>query len=165
MNRFIFLFLTQLFVHILYAQEVDVYAFARTPQLANYQLRQSEVSYSQGVSAGLGITHQNKFLELGSFIFDGNTHGYYAFFGSVLKSTELGSVTSLNTNWFGETTYLPVQQEEDQATWIYTGGLCLFPNVQLQQVNIGVPLCFGLAYQRKSIALNSRFILNLSYQF
>lgn len=164
MNKFIFFVLMVAFSHIIAAQSVGAYVFARTPQIVNYQMSRSEVLYSQGVSAGLGITHQNKFLELGSVIFDGNSHGYYSFFGSVLKSTELGSVAGLNSNWFGEVTYLPTQKEGDQATWIYTGGLCLFPNVQLKQVNIGIPLCLGLAYQQKAFSLNSRFILNLSYR-
>ncbi len=146
------------------AQRPGAYAFVRTPQSVNYQLRSSELSYGQGVSMGLGITHQNKFLELGSFISEGDDHGYYSFFGSVLQVAELGSTVKLNTNWFGEVTYLPVRRERDQAEWIYSGGLCLFPNVQLKQVNIGMPLCFGLAGQKSTLSFNSRFMVNLSYR-
>ena len=146
------------------AQELGAYAFARTPQIVNFQFSQADVRYSQGLSVGLGLTHKAHFLELGTFIFEGDSYGYYSFFGSTLKSTTIGDIVHLNTNWFGEVTHLPVQGESKNASWVYTGGVCLFPNVQLNKVNVGIPMCLGLAYQEKEYYLNNRFMLNLSYR-
>ncbi|MFY0686430.1 MAG: hypothetical protein JXQ90_04645 [Cyclobacteriaceae bacterium] len=145
------------------AQEIGAYAFTRTPKLMNYNFGSKQVSYSHGVSAGLGLYRKNSFIELATFVFEGNTYGYYTFFGSTLKNTDLGNAFSIKTNWFGEITSLPSQGEIIDPTWIYTTGMCLLPNVQIQKFNIGIALCSGLAYQSQSLNFNNRFILNLSY--
>lgn len=165
MNRIFISTLILFNLQFVEAQQVGTYLFARSPQVVNYQFKNSDTSYGQGISVGMGFTHKGSFLELGSFIFEGDSYGYYSFFGKTLKATELGSAVSLQTNWFGEVTRMPSQQEQKDASWIFTSGLCLFPNVQLKRVNIGVPLCLGLAYREKEIYLNTRFILNLSYHF
>lgn len=165
MNRFFLSTLFLLNLQFVDAQRIKTYLFTRTPQLVNYQFERSETTYSHGLSAGIGFIHKSNFLELGSFIFEGDSYGYYSFFGRSLKSTELVSHVTLQTNWYGEVTRMPSQQEQKDASWIFTSGLCLFPNVQLKRVNIGIPLCLGLAYQEKDFYLNSRFILNLSYHF
>lgn len=145
------------------AQQLETYVFARTSQIVNFRLSQPDANYTQGLSMGVGLTHSAHILELGTFIFDGNSYGYYSFFGSTLKAAALADILNLNTNWFGEVTHLPEQGEGKDVTWIYTGGICLFPNVQLNRLNIGITLCMGLGYQEKELYLNSRFILNLAY--
>lgn len=146
-----------------FGQKVGSYAFARTPQLVNYNFKSSEASYSQGVSMGLGLTHQSVFMEAGAFILNGDDHGYYTFFGTAMSSVQLVEPFRLNTNLFGEITTLPGQSEQSADTWIFTSGICLFPNIQVQRLNIGIPLCLGLAYQDRDIYLNHRFILNLAF--
>lgn len=70
----------------------------------------------------------------------------------------------LTTNWYGEVTRLPVQKEQEKPLWIYTVGISLFPNVQFQKLNFGIPIGFGRAYDGSDWMLNSRWIFNLSYQ-
>ncbi|MGD1892253.1 MAG: hypothetical protein ACFB15_16900 [Cyclobacteriaceae bacterium] len=146
-----------------FGQKVGTYVFARTPQLMNYNFESKQATYTQGISAGVGLYHKSKFLELATFIFDGNSYGYYTFFGTTLKSTDLGKSFKLNTNWFGEITTLPSQPEISNPTWIYTSGICLLPNVQIQKLNVGVAICSGIAYQDEAFSFNNRFIFNLSY--
>ncbi|MDW3194681.1 MAG: hypothetical protein R8G66_20045 [Cytophagales bacterium] len=164
MNKLTISVLILFSVHFADAQQFGAYAFARTPQIVNVRISQAEANYSQGLSVGLGLTHNAHFLELGTFIFEGDSYEYYSFLGSTLKSTTIGDAVQLNTNWFGEVTHFPVQGESKNASWAYTGGVCLFPNVQLHKVNVGIPVCLGLAYQEKEYFLNSRFMLNLSYR-
>ena len=146
-----------------FGQKTGAYVFARTPHLLNIHFKNADISYSQGLSTGVGFFHQNKFLELGTFILEGDSYGYYTFFGSTINSNDLGTSFKLNTNWFGEVTSIPSQQEQTDPFWIFTSGVCLFPNMQLQKFNIGVPLCFGVAYDQDSFSFNGRLIFNLSY--
>ncbi len=163
MNRLLLSMLCLFGFQSVNAQQLRAYLFTRAPQLVNYQFKTGSTSYSQGLSMGVGFTKNTGFLELGSFIFEGNSYGYYIFFGSTMKTTELGNTIKLNTNWFGEISHLPSQTEQSDQLWIYTAGACLFPNVQLQRFNLGLPLCLGLAYQEKELYLNTRFILNFSF--
>ena len=144
-------------------QQMHMYAFARTPQLANYNFSNESATYSEGVSAGVGIYRKSLFLEVATFIFDGDTYGYYTFFGTTVKSNEIAPSIYLNTNVFGEVTTLPSQSDIDDPLWIYTSGVCFMPNVQVQKLNVGIALCSGLAYQEESFSLNNRFILNLAF--
>lgn len=146
-----------------FGQEIGLYIFTRSPQFVDYSFKNAESTFSQGVSAGIGLTYKTVFLELGSFILEGNSYGHYSFFGSTVNSLELGKSINLNTNIFGEVTNLPSQSEQPKSSWICTGGVCFFPNAQLKRLNIGIPLCIGVAYQDNFVSLNSRFILNLSY--
>ena len=146
-----------------FGQEIGIYIFTRSPQLVNYSFKNTETTFSQGVSAGIGLTHKNLFLELASFILNGDSYGHYSFFGTIVNSSELSKSIKLNTNIFGEVTNIPSQSEQLESSWIYTSGVCFFPNAQFQRFNIGIPLCLGLAYQDGFMYLNSRFILNLSY--
>jgi len=146
-----------------FGQEVVLYVFSRSPQLVNYNFQNAKSSFSQGISTGVGLTHKSLFLELGTFILEGDSYGHYSFFGGGLSHIELGNSVNLNTNVFGEVTNLPSQAEQPTSSWIFTSGVCFFPNAQFKRLNIGIPLCIGLAYQDKSMYLNSRFILNLSY--
>lgn len=159
---FIILFIISI-AQPVYSQNVGFYAFARSPQLVNYTIDKNESTFSQGLSSGLGLTYQKLNLELGTFIMDGNSYGYYAFLGKKVHALELGHTIYLNTTVFDEVTHLPAQIEQSNATWIYTSGVSLYPNIQIQKLNVGIPLGFGLAYQDHVWYLNSRFILNLSY--
>ena len=144
-------------------QEIGLYAFTRSPQLVNYSFKNAEANFSQGISAGVGLTYGTLFLEVGSFILEGNSYGHYSFFGTGVNYLELANSININTNLFGEITSIPSQSEQTESSLIFTSGACFFPNAQIQRLNIGIPLCIGLAYQNSSFYLNSRFILNLSY--
>ena len=146
-----------------FGQGIGICVFTRSPQLVNYSFQNAKSTFSQGVSAGIGLTHKKLFLELGSFILEGNSYGHYSFFGTSINASELSKSIQLNTNLFGEITNIPPQSEQLASSWIYTGGVCFFPNAQIQRWNLGIPLCMRLAYQDKFMYLNSRFILNLSY--
>lgn len=146
-----------------FGQEIGLYAFTRSPQLVNYNFKNAESTFNQGVSVGVGLSYKTLFLELGSFILEGDKFGHYSFFGASVNSLELGNSINLNTNIFGEVTNIPSQLEQPEPSWIYTGGICFFPNAQIQRLNVGIPLCFGLAYQDNLMYLNSRFMINLSY--
>ncbi len=163
MRKITLLILTILLSQSAFGQKVGVYVFTRSPQLVNYSFKNAESTFSQGVSAGVGLTYKTLFMEFGSFILEGDSYGHYSFFGTSVNSSELTKAIRLNTNIFGEVTNIPTQLEQPGSSWIFTSGICLFPNAQIQRLNIGIPLCLGLAYQDKSTYLNSRFILNLSY--
>lgn len=163
MQKITLLIITFLLSQSAFGQKIGVYVFTRSPQLVNYSFKNSESTYSQGVSAGVGLTYKTLFLEFGSFILEGDSYGHYSFFGTSVNSSELTNSIRLNTNIFGEVANIPFQSEQPESSWIFTSGVCFFPNAQIQRLNIGIPLCFGLAYQDKATYLNSRFILNLSY--
>ncbi|MFY0598608.1 MAG: hypothetical protein JXR03_02980 [Cyclobacteriaceae bacterium] len=146
-----------------WGQKVGTYVFARNPQLMNYNFESGKASYSEGVSAGIGLYRKSMFLEFATIIFEGDSYGYYTFFGSTIKSTDLGGSFKLNTNVFGEIATLPSQPEVSDALWIFTSGICFFPNVQIQKLNAGIAICSGIAYQDSSFSFNNRFIMNLSY--
>ncbi|WP_109829733.1 hypothetical protein [Reichenbachiella versicolor] len=146
-----------------YAQNTGVYAIVRAPQFMNYNFNTNDASYTEGLSAGIGLYHKSLFIELAPVILEDNYYGYYTFFGSTIKRTELSKNFNLNTSMFGEVTTFPEQSGISDGTWIYTGGLCLFPNVQVQRMNLGVVLCTGLAYQDEEMIFNNRFVLNLTY--
>lgn len=162
MKKFLFLVLLMT-TSTLTMGQIGGYLFARTPHLVDLTLDHVDLSYAQAVSVGAGMTYKSYFAELGTFIAEGNTHGYYTFFGATLKTTEVSEVFRVNTGGYGEVTHLPTQSEISKATWTITGGVCLFPNLQMQNLNIGIPLCLGLAHQEGSFRINSRFILNLAF--
>ena len=145
------------------SQDLSIYSFVRTPKLVDYQFGNAAPNLTQAVSIGFGMIHKKKFLELGTFLTEGDVHGYYTFFGLNIQKVEVANTIGINTNWFSEITNVPIQQENNDSAWIYTTGLCLFPNKQFQRFNIGIPLCLGLAYDEEDLYLNSRFIINLAY--
>jgi hypothetical protein len=135
--------------------------FVRTPQIVNFNLNTSAVSFLPVVSTGFGLSHRSKYIEAASFITQGNTYGYYTFFGSTLKSKELDPHWKLNVNWFGEVAFVP-QQSESKKAWTQTVGICFFINQQFKWGNIGIPLCVGIAHSQGHFSLNSRTIVNFS---
>lgn len=142
-------------------QDLQSNLFLRTPQVVNYNFTQNEISYSPVISIGVGISHQSKFIELATFISDDDVFGFYTFFGTTLKTKDLGDRWKLHTNWFGEISYVPEQQSGADA-FTYTTGLCFFLNYSFDWGSIGFPLCVGTAYSQNTISLNTRTILNLS---
>ncbi len=142
------------------AQEITPYLFTRVPHVVNYNFTQESISYSPIQSIGVGILHKAKFIELAPFITDDDIYGFYSFFGVTLKSKELGENINLYTNWFGDVNYIPNQGIEAVT---YTSGICVFPNFGFKWGSVGVPICIGLAYGQKTLSLNSRTILNLSF--
>ncbi|MGB6153896.1 MAG: hypothetical protein WBG48_18070, partial [Pricia sp.] len=90
-----------------YGQAIKANLFLRTPQVVNYNINETEISYSPIVSVGAGISHKSKFIELATFINDDNVYGFYTFFGTTIKTKEIAKNFKLHTNWFGEVTYLP----------------------------------------------------------
>lgn len=147
--------------HVASAQNLKANLFIRTPQIVNFKLVDSVPNYSSLISVGCGITHKAKFFELGAFTGDGNLYGFYSFFGSTLKSKNLGNNWFINTNWFGEVTHIPRQGDTTNSN-IYTCGICFVLYYASDWGSIGFPLCLGAAYQSGDISINSRTIFNAS---
>jgi hypothetical protein len=145
-------------------QDLKSNLFLRTPQVVNYNFTQNEISYTPVISVGAGLSHKSKFIELATFISDGDVYGYYTFFGTTLKTKDLDTNWKLHTNWFGEVAYIPEQQSNADA-FTYTTGLCFFLNYSFDWGSIGFPFCVGAAYSTNTISLNTRTILNLSISF
>ncbi|MCX2680010.1 hypothetical protein OOZ15_08685 [Galbibacter sp. EGI 63066] len=127
----------------------------------NYNFDQNEVSYSPIVSIGTGFSHKSKFIELAIYISDDDIYGFYTFFGTTLKTKELEGNWNFNTNWFGEVIYVPNQSLMSDS-FTYTTGLCFFLSYSFDWGSIGLPLCVGVAYNQKTISLNTRTIFNIS---
>lgn len=165
MKKFILLltfFVGSIVVNKSYAQNTGMYAFARTADLFDYNFSTQENSYIDGVSAGVGWFHKSLFLELGAIIFEGNSHAYYTYFGKTLNSVSLGNNLFLNTSWFGEIANIPIKSEND--IWGFTSGLAIYPNVQLNKVNVGVAINTGINYKKEEFIWNNRMVLNLTYR-
>lgn len=140
-------------------QELKSNLFLRIPQVVNYNFNQNEIDYSPLISIGAGLSHKSKFIELATFIADNDIYGFYTFFGTTLKTKELGGNWKLHTNWIGEITYVSKQSLD---SFTYTTGICYFLNYSFDWGSIGLPLCMGIAYNKKNISLNTRTILNIS---
>ena len=143
------------------SQDLASNLFVRTPQVFNYNFNDNGASYSPVLSIGAGLSHRSKFIELATYISEDETYGYYTFFGTTIKTEELSANLKLNTNWFGEITYVP-RQNQNMDSLIYTSGICFFLNHSFDWGSIGIPLCLGFAYSEETISLNARTILNLS---
>lgn len=162
LNKSILLLLLVILLPIIaIAQELKSNIFLRTPQVINYNFNQEDISYSPVVSIGLGLSHKLSFIELATFINENDVYGFYTFFGTTIKTKKLGGNWKLNTNWFGEITYIP-KQSLTSNSFTYTSGLCFFLNYSLKWGSIGFPLCVGAGYNQKTISLNTRTILNIS---
>lgn len=144
-----------------FGQELKSNFFLRTPQVVNYTFKQDQLVYSPIMSIGLGLSHKSKFIELAAFVSADDIYGSYTFFGTTLKTKDLGSNWNLHTNWFGEVTYVPKQSLEPDS-FTYTTGLCFFLGYNFDWGSIGFPLCIGAAYSQNTISLNTRTILNIS---
>ena len=155
------LILLLLFPIIAIGQELKSNLFLRTPHVVNYNFEQNEINYSPIISIGAGLSHKSKFIEIATFINNDNVYGFYNFFGTTLKTKEIDKSLKLNTNWFGEITYVP-EQSLNSDSFTYTTGICFFFNYNLNWGSIGLPLCIGSAYRDKTVSLNTRIILNLS---
>lgn len=118
---------------VVLGQELKSNLFLRTPQVVNYNLHTKLVNYTPVISVGAGLSHRSKFLELATFIGDNDSYGYYTFFGTTLKTTELQPQLQLNTNWFGEVTYVP-EQTQNPSSFTYTTGVFFFLNHSLNGV-------------------------------
>ncbi len=144
-----------------FAQELKSNLFLRTPQVINYNINKNDIAYTSIISIGAGLSHKSKFIELATFISEDDIYGFYTFFGTTLKTTELKTNLNLHINWFGEVTYVP-EQNQNSDSFIYTTGVCFFLNHNFEWGSIGIPLCLGFAYSNETISLNTRTILNLS---
>jgi hypothetical protein len=160
-KRTLLLLLVILLPIIAIGQELKSNLFLRTPQVINYNFNQEKISYNPVVSIGLGLSYKSTFIELATFINDNDIYGFYTFFGTTLKTKELGGNLKLHTNWFGEIAYVP-KQSLSSDSFTYTTGLCFFLNYSLNWGSIGLPLCVGVGYNEKTISLNTRTILNIS---
>ncbi|MEQ9377071.1 MAG: hypothetical protein RIG68_17910 [Imperialibacter sp.] len=146
------------------AQRLTANIFARTPHLINYHFKSAQWSYTQLASAGIGISKGPAFLELASFISSSDVIGYYTFFGGAVHKRQLDNAGAITTTWFGEVTHIPGSSAESTPRWIETSGLCFTANQQVGSVNIGFPVCVGVAYSGQALSLNTRIMLNVSMQ-
>lgn len=147
--------------HTGFTQALKTNLFVRIPHVVNYNMHQGEINYASVISIGAGLLYNTKFIELATFINDDDVYGFYTFFGKTLKSKNLGTNWDLNTNWFGEVTYVP-RQSSVSDSFTYTSGLCFFLNYSFDWGSIGLPFCIGTAYSQQTISINTRTILNVS---
>lgn len=143
-----------------YAQDIHANIFVRTPQVLNYRIN-NEVTYTPVISTGVGFAHKSKFIELATYIDQSDAYGFYTFFGATLISERVAQSLTLATNCFGEISYFP-SQTAGKESFTYTSGICYFPNFNINHMNIGIPLCLGLAYNNDALSINSRVILNVA---
>jgi hypothetical protein len=146
---------------ILWAQKITTDVFVRIPHVVNYNVTEQYLSYTSVVSGGITLHHGRKFIDLGTFIDKTDTYGFYTFFGSTLYVTPLDEQWQLSTNWFGEVTFVP-EQEQRRGTWIQTAGLCLVLARPFQWGVVSFPFCVGGAYSRQTLHVNTRLIFNCS---
>ncbi|WP_416864473.1 MAG: hypothetical protein ACMVP2_17930 [Imperialibacter sp.] len=146
------------------AQRLTANFFARTPQLVNYNFKSTQWSYTPLVSAGMGLSKGPVFLELASFINSSNVVGYYTFFGGIVSKRQLDNATAITTSCFGEVTHIPAASAESVPLWIETSGVCFTASQQIGNINIGFPVCVGMAYSGQAFSLNTRIMLNVSMQ-
>lgn len=143
-------------------QKIQTNYFIRTANVANFNLTKKSTYFTPALATGFGFGHKSKYIEVASFVNKEDNLGLFAFFGSTLHSNILDENWKLHTNWFGELTYFP-EQKNNQNVWINTAGLCFFLNRSSKWGSIGIPLCVGGAYSDKTISINTRAILNLSF--
>jgi hypothetical protein len=143
-----------------YAQ-VNSSWFVRLPHVVNYNMGDHSTSYASVISAGINFNYKTFGVDLGAFITDQDSHGYYTFFGSSLHQKTLGETWLLATNWFGEVTYLP-PHDETSSVWVHTAGISLIPMKSFEWGSVGFPLLAGVAYSNNSFSINARIIANLS---
>lgn len=144
-------------------QKIQTNYFIRTANVANFNFTSRSNYYTPALATGFGFSHKSKFIELASFVNKDDNLGLFTFFGSTLHTKSLDEDWKLHTNWFGELTYLPQQNNNNRSVWINTAGLCFFLNRGYKWGAIGIPLCIGGAYSENTLSLNTRAILNLSF--
>jgi hypothetical protein len=144
------------------SQQIRSTYFVRTANIANINLTTRSTYYTPALATGFGFSHKSKFIEVACFINKEDDFGLFTFFGSTLHTKPLDENWKLHTNWFGELTYFP-EQKNSQAVWISTMGLCFFLNRNYRWGSIGIPICIGVAYSESTLSLNTRAILNLSF--
>lgn len=145
-----------------YSQKIQTNYFIRMANVVNFNLSKRSNYYTPALATGFGLGHKSKFIEFAGFENKEDNWGLFTFFGSNIHTKNLDEDWKLHTNWFGELTYFP-QQKNNQNVWVNTGGVCFFLNRANNWGFIGIPLCVGGAYSQKSISLNTRAILNLSF--
>ncbi|MCA0363037.1 MAG: hypothetical protein LCH67_03280 [Bacteroidetes bacterium] len=144
------------------SQKIITNYFIRMANVANFNLTNKSTYYTPALATGFGFSHKSKFIEIASFVNKDDNLGLFTFFGSTLHTKTLDENWKLHTNWFGETTYFP-EQKNNQSVWINTVGMCFFLNRSYKWGSIGIPLCVGGAYSERTISINTRAILNLSF--
>jgi hypothetical protein len=143
------------------AQKLSADLFVRLPQVVNYNFTKPSISYSPLVSTGFTARYKSSFVDLGSFISNTNVVGHYTYFGSPLLSRHGLDNWLFVTNWFGEATYFPTQQEK-KSYWIQTVGIS---PVLVKPIHFGtfaIALTMGAAFYDGTVSLNSRILFNYS---
>jgi hypothetical protein len=144
-----------------HAQKIGVDLFVRLPQVVNYNFAKPAVSYTPLISTGLTLRYKKAFADVGSFIGNTNGTGHYSYFGSALFYRQSPDNWLFVTNWFGEATYFPAQQEK-KSYWAQTVGIS---PVLVRPFHFGafaIALTIGAAFYDDTLSLNSRIIFNYS---
>ena len=155
------LLLTILCSQNLIAQKVNFEGFIRLPQVVNINFTKKSNLYTPVISTGLTLRYRGGFADLGVFMDKSDFYGYYTYFGSSVYVKTLDDNWKLVANWFGEITFLP-DQSETKHSWTYTTGLSPVFVCPLSWSTLAIALTMGTAFNRSSISLNTRLILNLS---
>lgn len=142
-------------------KKINIDLFVRLPQVVNYNFATSAISYSPVVSSGFTLQSKAAFADLGSFIGSSNTFGHYTYFGSALLRKQSADNWLFVTNWFGEATYFPVQQEK-KSYWVQTIGISPVLVKPIHYGTFAIAFTLGAAFYDGTVSLNSRIIFNYS---
>ena len=143
------------------AQKIGIDLFIRLPQVVNYNFTKPAISYSPVSSAGFTLRQKTVFVDVGSFINTANVVGHYTYFGSALLTKQGSDNWLFVTNWFGEATYFPAQQEK-KSYWAQTVGVSPVLVKPIHYGKIAIALTMGAAFYDDTVSLNSRIIFNYS---
>jgi hypothetical protein len=144
-----------------HAQKMGIDLFIRLPQVVNYNFTKPTISYAPLISTGLTLRYKKAFVDVGSFIGNTNVVGHYSYFGSALYNRQSPDNWLFVTNWFGEATYFPAQQDK-KSYWVQTVGIS---PVLVRPFHFGafaIALTIGAAFYDDTLSLNSRIIFNYS---
>ncbi len=148
-------------MYVANGQKLQTEGFVRLVHVFNQNFTDQSTFYSPSPSAGLTLRYQSVFVDFGSFINKNDVYGFYSFYGSVLRSSELDDQWQLINTWFGEQLYLP-DQGEDPSSWTHTYGINTAFVRPGSWGTIAIPLTVGVAYSEETYSLNMRIVLNLT---
>jgi hypothetical protein len=148
-------------IQFVQAQKINIDLFVRLPQVINYNFTKSVSSYSPVVSSGFTFRYKTVFADVGSFISSGNVVGHYTYFGSPLFIKQGSDKWLFVTNWFGEATHFPTQQE-NKSHWVQTVGISPVLVKPIPFGTFAIALTIGAAFNDDTVSLNSRIIFNYS---
>ncbi|WP_276371847.1 hypothetical protein [Chryseolinea sp. H1M3-3] len=161
MKKIVTLMLALMFFKQVSGQEVKVDYFVRLPHVVNYNFTNETASYSPIISSGLTIKMGNYFADVGAYIDEGDSYGYYTYLGSPVYSKAIDQQWTFVTNWFSEILFFP-QQAELPDSWTYTFGISPVLVRPISFSTFAIALTVGAGFNEHTTSVNTRLIINYS---